>query len=77
MSSNPRLADQIRARAEALEQFTEWQAIHPVRLSPAAALELVGALYELLPPSGRRRAVDASGVMTLHETLRLATGSQA
>jgi hypothetical protein len=69
MASPRQLADAVRERAEALERFAAWEATHPIRLSPSAALEAIGALYELLPPSGRRRRVDPAGVMILHETL--------
>ena len=71
MVPRQRLADEVRARAAALEQFAVWEASHPIRLSPGAALEAIGALYELLPPSGRRRPVDPAGVMALHATLSL------
>jgi hypothetical protein len=71
MASPQRLADAVRERAEAFERFALWEATHPIRLSPGAALEAIGALYELLPPSARRRRVDPAGVMTLHETLSL------
>ena len=69
MASPQRLADAIRERAEALERFAAWEATHPSRLSPSAALEAIGALYEVLPPSARCRPVDPAGVMALHQTL--------
>jgi hypothetical protein len=71
MASPRRLADTVRERAEALERFAVWEATHPIRLSPSAALEAIGALYELLPPSGRRRPVNPAGVMALHATLSI------
>ena len=71
MTSPQRLADAVRERAEAFERFALWEASHPIRLSPSAALEAIGALYDLLPPSGRERPVDPAGVMALHRTLRL------
>jgi hypothetical protein len=73
MHSPPRLADAIRERAAALERFADWEASHPARLSPGVALEAIGALYQLLPPAGRRRPVDPAGVMALHETPRRAS----
>jgi hypothetical protein len=63
--------DEVRERAEAFEQFAVWEAAHPARLSPSAALQAVGALYQLLPVSERRRPVDPSGVMALHKTLAI------
>jgi hypothetical protein len=71
MASPQRLADEVRERAEALERFAVWEAAHPIHLSPSATLEAIGALYELLPPSGRCRPVDPAGVMTLHKTLSI------
>jgi hypothetical protein len=69
MALPQRLADEVRERAEALGRFSAWEAAHPIRLSPGAALEAIGALYELLPPSARRRPVDPSGVMAFHQAL--------
>ena len=69
MASSQSLADQVRERAAALQRFADWEAAHPTRLAPSAALEAIGAIYQLLPPSGRRRQVDPTGVMALHETL--------
>ena len=63
--------EDAHALREALERFAVWEATHPIRLSPSAALEAIGALYELLPPSGRRRPVDPAGVMALHATLSI------
>jgi hypothetical protein len=71
MTSPQRVADAVRERAEAFERFAVWEVTHPIRLSPSAALEAIGALYELLPPSGRRRPVDPAGVMALRETLSI------
>lgn len=70
MASFPPQADLVRERAAALARFAEWEASNPVRYSPGAALEAVGALYELLPLSGRSRAVDPSGVAALHTLLK-------
>ena len=69
MAAPRRLSDAIRERTRALEQFAAWEATHPARLSGPAALEAIGALYELLPPSGRSRPVDPTGVMALHKML--------
>jgi hypothetical protein len=69
MASSQSLADQVRERATALARFADWEAAHPSRLSPGAALEAIGAIYQLLPLSGRHRPVDPTGVMALHETL--------
>jgi hypothetical protein len=72
MPSRQRLAGEVRERAEAFEQFAAWEADHPSRLSPSAALEAIGALYEILPHASRRRLPDPTGVMMLHNTLGLA-----
>ena len=70
MAAPKELAEEIRARAAALERFARWKAAHPSQLSIGAGLEAVGALFELLPQSSRRRAVDPNGVMALHTTLQ-------
>jgi hypothetical protein len=59
-------ADAIRARAAAFERFARWEAEHPAKLTPAAAIAAATALYDLIPAESRVRAVDPSGVMTLH-----------
>jgi hypothetical protein len=69
MTSAERLADGVRQRARALERFAEWEATHLTARLPDAAIEAVGAVCELLPPSARRRPVDPTGVMALHRTL--------
>jgi hypothetical protein len=69
MASSQSLADQVRERAAALQRFADWEAAHPTRLSPSAALEAIGAIHQLLPSSARRRQVDPTGVMALHQTL--------
>jgi hypothetical protein len=69
MASPQPLADQLRERAAALQRFADWEAAHPHRLSARAALEAIGAIYQLLPPSGRHRPVDPTGVMALHLAL--------
>jgi hypothetical protein len=60
----------MRARGVAFERFNVWQSTHPSRLSSQAALEAIGALYELLPPASRQRPIDPAGVITFHEILR-------
>jgi hypothetical protein len=70
MTPRQRLAEGVRERARALSRFAEWEAAHPVRLSPSAAVEAIGALYQLLPPPSRSRAVDPSGIIALHEILK-------
>lgn len=71
MRSARPLAAALHERAEALARFEAWEAAHPNRLSPAAALEAIGALCDLLPPAARLRPVDPAGVIVLHETLGL------
>ena len=44
-----RRAELLRERAAALARFAQWEADNPVRYSPGAALQGVGALYDLLP----------------------------
>jgi len=62
-------AEAVRAREAALERFARWEAEHPTRWEPGAALAAVTALYDLLPPESRRRAPDPSGVMAFHALL--------
>jgi hypothetical protein len=64
------LASAIRARADALARFAEWESSHPAILTPEAAVAAIGALYQLLPPASRQRPVDTRGVARLHDTLR-------
>jgi hypothetical protein len=59
-------AEAVRDREVALERFAAWEADHPARLAPDAALAAVAALYDLLPAATRRRAPDPSGVMAYH-----------
>jgi hypothetical protein len=64
------LATLLRLRAEALTRFAAWESSHLMKLTPAAAVAALGTLYQLLPPESRRRAVDPSGVVRMHEALR-------
>jgi hypothetical protein len=65
------LANLLRTRAKALARFSIWESVHPMRLTPAAAIAAIGTLYELLPPESRRRPVDPSGVTRMHGALRV------
>jgi hypothetical protein len=65
------LAELLRARIEGFERFARWEASHPARMTPAAAVASIGALYVLLPPEARRRPVDPSGVRRMHDALRV------
>jgi hypothetical protein len=77
MPSRQSLADGVRERARALEQFAVWDAAHPSRPSPSAALDAIGTLYELLPHASRQRPPDPAGVMMLHKTLERASRRSA
>jgi len=70
MTRSSKLADAVRARADALARFAEWESSHPAVLTPAAAVAAVGTLYQLLPPASRQRAIDASGVARMRDALR-------
>ena len=63
----------MRQRAISLDRYRQWESNHPAVLLPAAAVEAIGALYDLLPISARGRTVDASGVMCLHQSLMRAS----
>jgi hypothetical protein len=62
-------AEAVRAREAAFERFARWEAEHPTRYEPAAALAAVTALYDLLPVESRHRAPDPEGVMAFHALL--------
>ena len=62
-------AEQVVARASALERFATWQREHPADLSAEEALAGVASLYELLPVRNRARSVDPSGVIAMHRAL--------
>jgi hypothetical protein len=70
MISSKELASGIRARADALARFAEWESSHPATLTPEAAVAAMGALYQLLPVASRQRPIDTSGVARLHDALR-------
>ncbi len=70
MEDHRGLAELLRTRIEGFERFAEWEAAHPSRLSPAAAVASIGALYALLPAESRQSIVDPSGVRRMHEALR-------
>ena len=57
------------ARAAALRRFNEWEEQHPLELDPEQALAAIGALYDLIPPEARKRAVDTEGVRKMHAAL--------
>jgi len=70
-------AEAVLAREAALARFAHWEADHLTRLEPAAALDGVAALYDLLPASSRLCPPDPSGVMAFHAALlRAGTASQ-
>jgi len=60
----------VRQRAAAFDRFAQWEAEHPTSLSAAVAIEAIGTLYDLMPPSARQRPVDVSGVARFHDMLR-------
>jgi hypothetical protein len=62
-------AEQIRARAAALQRFSAWEREHPATLSAEVALAGIAWLYELLPLPARARPVDTSGVAAMHAAL--------
>jgi hypothetical protein len=64
------LARLLRIGATALARFAAWESVHPMQLTPAAAIAAIGTLYELLPPESRRRPVDPSGVARMQAALR-------
>ncbi len=69
-------AEAVEAREAALARFARWEADHPTRLEPAAAIAGVAALYDLLPASSRLCPPDPSGIMAFHAALLQArTGS--
>jgi GNAT superfamily N-acetyltransferase len=70
MIPSTNLATLIRERAACFARFAAWETSHPARLTPAAAVAAIGALYQLLPAASRRRPVDTSGVARLHDALR-------
>jgi hypothetical protein len=70
MTRSSHLAALVRERADCFARFAAWEASHPARLPPAAAVAAIGALYQLLPPTSRRRPIDTSGVARLHAALR-------
>ena len=55
MSTASALAEMLRARAERLDRFAEWEKSHPPRLTPSVAIAAAGALYQLLPLASRQR----------------------
>jgi hypothetical protein len=57
------------ARAAAFRRFNEWEEQHPLELDPKQALAAIGALYNLIPPEARTRAVDTEGVRKMHAAL--------
>jgi hypothetical protein len=57
------------ARAAAFRRFNEWEEQHPLELDPEQALAAIGALYDLIPPEARTRAVDTEGVRKMHAAL--------
>jgi hypothetical protein len=62
------------ARAAAFRRFNEWEEQHPLELDPEEALAAIGALYELIPPEARKRAVDTEGVRKMHAALSCLKG---
>ncbi len=56
----------LRAREDALRRFARWEKAHPPWLPASDGVAEVAALCELLPPEGRRRAPDPSGVQAFH-----------
>jgi hypothetical protein len=70
MRSPEDLAEGLRARARRFARFAAWESTHRAQPTPAAAVASVGAIYALLPPSSRRRAVDPTGVRRMHDALR-------
>jgi hypothetical protein len=73
VTPNDAFADLVRRRARSLNRYAHWESTHPAVLIPAAAVEAIGALYDLLPMAARKRAVDASGVISLHRALTRAS----
>ena len=70
MDGTSSLAALVRQRAERFARFAEWEALHPATITPGAAVEAIGTLYELLPAESRQRPIDTSGVRVLHDALR-------
>jgi hypothetical protein len=66
----PTRADLVRRRAAALDRYARWASTHPAPLPAHAAVEAIGTLYEMLPPESRRRPLDVSGIVRLHQLLR-------
>jgi hypothetical protein len=70
MAHSGNLAKMLRARAEGLARFAEWEASNPMPLTPGAAVAAIGALYRLLPPASRQRPVNTAGVARMQDALR-------
>ena len=60
---------QLLARAERLRRFNAWEAQHPLELDEGAAIEAIGALYELIPAASRRRPFDSKGLSAMRQAL--------
>lgn len=61
---------ELEARQKALRRFEAWERLHPSSMGSAQAIEAIGFLYELLPPSVRDRPIDVSGIALMHRRLR-------
>lgn len=57
-------------RTSALERFGAWDRHRPSALAPAAALEAIGTIDDMLPEASRRRSVDTTGVVRMHSLMR-------
>jgi hypothetical protein len=61
-------------RVAAFRRFNEWEEQHPLELDPEEALAAIGALYDLIPPEARKRAVDTESVRKMHAALSCLKG---
>jgi len=66
---------QLLERAERLCRFNAWESEHPLELDQAAAIALVGSLYELIPAASRKRPFDPKGLCTMRQALSNIKGS--
>ena len=65
-----RFGDLVRRRAASLERYSRWAVEHPAPLSPAAAVEAIGALLDMMPYAARERPADPTGIARLHRALK-------
>jgi hypothetical protein len=60
---------ELLAHLASLRRFNAWEAEHSVPIKRDKVISMIGAIYELLPPASRRRAVNTEGLQELHRAL--------